>query len=96
MAAGRSKSKLKNRPKYKRDRSLRDRRIKARKAASHKRGLNRAKKRRADMVVTTQKDAVRFSKLDRRDVPIWFMRVEIKITAGAGGFDEAVRRICFK
>ena len=58
--------------------------------------INRAKKRRADMVVTTQKDAVRFPKLDRRDVPIWFMRVEIKITAGAGGFDEAVRRICFK
>ena len=29
-------------------------------------------------------------------VPVWFMRVEIKITAGAGGFDEAVRRICFK
>ncbi len=58
--------------------------------------INRAKKRKADMVVTTQKDAVRFPKLDRRDVPVWFMRVEIKITAGAGGFDEAVRRICFK
>ena len=48
------------------------------------------------MVVTTQKDAVRFPKLDRRDLPIYFMRVEIKITAGADGFDEAVRRICFK
>ena len=58
--------------------------------------INRAKKRKADMVVTTQKDAVRFPKLDRRDVPVWFMRVEIKITAGADGFDEAVRRICFK
>ena len=58
--------------------------------------INRGKKRRADMVVTTQKDAVRFPKLDRRDLPIYFMRVEIKITAGADGFDEAVRRICFK
>ena len=46
MAAGRSKSKLKNRPKYKRDRSLKDRRIKAKKAASKKRGLGRNRKRR--------------------------------------------------
>ncbi len=58
--------------------------------------VNRAKKRRAEMVLTTQKDAVRFPKLDRRDLPIYFMRVEIKIIAGAQGFDEAVRRICFK
>ena len=58
--------------------------------------LNRAVVRRADMLLTTQKDAVRFPKLDRRDVPIYFMRVEIKIMAGAEGFDDAVRRICFK
>jgi len=58
--------------------------------------VNRGKKRRADMLVTTQKDAVRFPKLDRRDLPIYFMRVEIKIIAGAQGFDDAVRRICFR
>jgi len=58
--------------------------------------LNRAVIRRADMLLTTQKDAVRFPKLDRRDVPVYFMRVEIKIMAGAEGFDDAVRRICFK
>jgi tetraacyldisaccharide 4'-kinase len=58
--------------------------------------LNRAKKRRAEMLVTTQKDAVRFPKLDRRDLPIFFMRVEIRIIAGAQGFDDAVRRICFR
>lgn len=58
--------------------------------------INRGKKRGATMLVTTQKDAVRFPKLDRRDLPIYFMRVEIKIVAGASGFDEAVRRICFK
>lgn len=47
MAAGqRSKRKLKDRPKYKRERSLKDRRMKAKKAAAHKRGLGRAKKRR--------------------------------------------------
>lgn len=58
--------------------------------------VNRGKKRRADMLVTTQKDAVRFPKLDRRDLPIYFMRVEIKIIAGAQGFDDAVSRICFR
>ncbi len=58
--------------------------------------VNRGKKRRADMLLTTQKDAVRFPKLDRRDLPVYFMRVEIKIIAGADGFDEAVRRICFR
>lgn len=58
--------------------------------------INRGKKRGAEMLVTTQKDAVRFPKLDRRDLPIYFMRVEIKITAGAAGFDDAVRKICFR
>ena len=44
--ASRTKRKLKNRPKYKRERSLRDRKIKAKKKASHKRGLGRSKARR--------------------------------------------------
>ncbi|MEZ4402058.1 MAG: hypothetical protein R3B06_18675 [Kofleriaceae bacterium] len=47
MAAGRSKSKLKNRPKYKVERALRGRKIKAKKSASRKRGLGRNRKRRA-------------------------------------------------
>jgi len=42
----RSKKSLKSRPKYKRTRSLKDRRIKAKAAGAHKRGLNKAKKRR--------------------------------------------------
>lgn len=43
----RTKKKLSSRPKYKQKRSLKDRRMKAKKAASHKRGLNRNRKRRA-------------------------------------------------
>lgn len=46
MAAGRSKSKLKNRPKYKVERALRGRKIKSKKAAAHKRGLAKSRKRR--------------------------------------------------
>ena len=41
--------------------------------------VNRGKKRQATAIITTQKDAVRFPKIDRRDLPIYFMRVEIKI-----------------
>jgi tetraacyldisaccharide 4'-kinase len=58
--------------------------------------INRAKKRGATLLITTQKDAVRFPKIDRRDLPIYFMRVEIQIVAGAEGFEECVGRICFR
>jgi tetraacyldisaccharide 4'-kinase len=58
--------------------------------------INRSKKRQAEAIVTTQKDAVRFPKLDRRDLPIYFMRVEIKILSGANDFQDCVRKICFR
>src|SRR5881398_1085046 len=58
--------------------------------------INRSKKRQAQLIVTTQKDAVRFPKLDRRDLPIYFMRVEIKIVGGADDFRDCVRKICFR
>jgi len=46
MAAGRTKSKLKNRPKYKVVRRLKGRKMKAKKKAAHKRGIGRNKARR--------------------------------------------------
>ena len=58
--------------------------------------INRAKKRRAEVILTTQKDAVRFPKIDRRDLPIFYMRVEIKILSGAKDFNDCVRKICFR
>src|SRR5665213_2093185 len=58
--------------------------------------INRAKKRQAEIIITTQKDAVRFPKIDRRDLPILFMRVEIKIVAGANDFQDCVSKICFR
>ena len=58
--------------------------------------INRSKKRQAELILTTQKDAVRFPKLDRRDLPIYFMRVEINILSGADGFNDCVRKICFR
>jgi tetraacyldisaccharide 4'-kinase len=58
--------------------------------------INRGKKRQAEIIVTTQKDAVRFPKIDRRDLPIYFMRVEIQIISGANDFQDCVRKICFR
>jgi len=58
--------------------------------------INRGKKRQAEIIITTQKDAVRFPKIDRRDLPFYFMRVEIKIVSGADDFRDCVRKICFR
>ena len=58
--------------------------------------INRGKKRQAQAIITTQKDAVRFPKIDRRDLPIYFMRVEIKILSGAKDFHDCVEKICFR
>ena len=57
--------------------------------------INRSHKSGAKAIVTTEKDAVRFPLVERRDVPIYFMRVEIEILSGAKDFDDAVGRICF-
>ena len=43
---GRTKQSVKTRPKYKRERRLKGRKMKARKKAWHKRGLGRSKARR--------------------------------------------------
>jgi tetraacyldisaccharide 4'-kinase len=56
--------------------------------------INRSVRRNAELIITTEKDAVRFPKLDRRDLPIYYLRVEIKILRGAKDFADAVERIC--
>ncbi|MCC7519362.1 MAG: tetraacyldisaccharide 4'-kinase [Verrucomicrobiae bacterium] len=56
--------------------------------------INRSRRRFAQVIITTEKDAVRFPKLERVDVPIYFLRVEIEILRGAEDFDECVSRIC--
>ena len=57
--------------------------------------VNAAKKAGAELIVTTEKDAVRLPRLDRRDIPIFFMRVEIGIISGQENFDQCISRICF-
>lgn len=47
-----------------------------------------------DMILTTEKDSVRFPRLPRMDVPIYFLRVDIGILNNEESFDECINRIC--
>lgn len=57
--------------------------------------VNKAKKTNAEIIVTTEKDAVRLPRLDRYDIPLFFLRVEIDIISGQESFDQCISRICF-
>jgi tetraacyldisaccharide 4'-kinase len=57
--------------------------------------INRSIRCGANLIITTEKDAVRFPKIDRRDLPVYFLRVEIEIISGAEDFQDCVSRICF-
>ncbi|MCK5803792.1 MAG: tetraacyldisaccharide 4'-kinase [Lentisphaeria bacterium] len=56
--------------------------------------VNRSLNHKAEFIVTTEKDAVRFPRLERRDLPLYYLRVEIDILSGRESFDECIRRIC--
>ena len=56
--------------------------------------INRCVRRDVDMIVTTEKDAVRFPRLPNPEVPIYFLRVEILILSGHETWEHCVARIC--
>ncbi len=56
--------------------------------------INRCIRRDVDMIVTTEKDAVRFPRLTKPEVPIYFLRVEILILSGHETWEHCVARIC--
>ena len=56
--------------------------------------LNRSANLKCDALITTEKDAVRFPRLESTAVPCYYLRVDIEILKGAGNFTEAVNRIC--
>ena len=58
--------------------------------------INKGLQRGAKIIVTTEKDAVRFPMLERRDLPLFFLRVEIEMLTGAEEFRAWINRICFK
>ena len=58
--------------------------------------INRALEAGAELIVTTEKDSVRFPLIDRRDLPVIYLRVEIEMLSGAEAFNDWIDRICFK
>ncbi|HEX8679927.1 MAG TPA: tetraacyldisaccharide 4'-kinase [Chthoniobacterales bacterium] len=56
--------------------------------------INRCLRRDLAMIVTTEKDAVRFPRLMTPEVPIYFLRVEIEILSGHETWEHCVARIC--
>ena len=56
--------------------------------------INRCIRRDLEMIVTTEKDAVRFPLLGKTEVPIFFLRVEIQILSGHETWEQCVSRIC--
>jgi tetraacyldisaccharide 4'-kinase len=57
--------------------------------------INLSLERGAKAIITTEKDAVRLPHIERLDVPIYYLRVEIEMLSGHEEFDEWVSRICF-
>ncbi|MFZ4396585.1 MAG: tetraacyldisaccharide 4'-kinase [Kiritimatiellia bacterium] len=58
--------------------------------------INRAHAAGASAIVTTEKDAVRFPRLDRSDVQVLFLRVQIELLSGLEDFNALIARICFR
>ena len=58
--------------------------------------INRCVRRDLEMIVTTEKDAVRMPRLPETEmkVPIYFLRVEIEILSGHESWEHCVARIC--
>jgi len=58
--------------------------------------INSALQAGARALLTTEKDAVRFPFIERRDIPIYFLRVEIEMLSGTEAFKDWIARICFR
>ena len=56
--------------------------------------LNKTADLHADALITTEKDAVRFPRLETTPVPCYYLRVDIEILKGAENFASAVDHIC--
>ena len=45
-------------------------------------------------VITTEKDSVRFPRLGKRPLPVYFLRVEIEIIRGHDAFNRCLEQMC--
>jgi len=56
--------------------------------------FERSKARGARAVITTEKDSVRFPRLGKRPLPVYFLRVEIDIIRGHDAFQRCLDGMC--
>ena len=56
--------------------------------------MQRCVERDMEMIVTTEKDAVRFPRPASIDVPVYFLRIEVEILKGQEIWDDLISRIC--
>jgi tetraacyldisaccharide 4'-kinase len=56
--------------------------------------MHRCVERDMQLIVTTEKDAVRFPRPLSIDVPIYFLRIEVEILKGQEIWDDLIHRIC--
>ncbi len=56
--------------------------------------FERSKARNARAVITTEKDSVRFPRLGKRPLPVYFLRVEIEIIRGHEAFERCLEQMC--
>lgn len=55
---------------------------------------NRCLERDVEMIVTTEKDAVRYPRTALAEVPVWFLRIEVEILAGQEHWDHMIDHMC--
>ena len=58
--------------------------------------VNRSADMGAEALVTTEKDAVRFPRLETSPVKCLYLRIAIEILSGRESFDQIINRICFR
>jgi tetraacyldisaccharide 4'-kinase len=51
-------------------------------------------RKNVEAIITTEKDAVRFPSMQKKGVPVYFLRVEIRIRSGLRDFNDCVARLC--
>ena len=56
--------------------------------------MRRCVERDIEVIITTEKDAVRFMKPAELDVPIYFLRIEVEILKGEEVWNKIIERIC--
>jgi tetraacyldisaccharide 4'-kinase len=56
--------------------------------------MDRCINRGVDLIVTTEKDAVRFPRPEKLDIPIYYLRIEVAILEGKEVWERSLERMC--